>query len=120
MFIKTKFIKIKNILRGLPWLLGKNAFLSFLALLFLAFLLSSVVFYRYVFAVKGVEIQGVQPTISFNNNIFQEVLIAWEVRAQKFDAADFASYRNIFQPSATIQEAPEEELPREEEPPLTP
>ncbi len=88
---------IRSVL-DIPRWIGENPFLGFLILLSLALLISSFIFYRYVFSVRsgGAEIEIVQTR--FDQQAFERVLQIWQERKEKFNEAGVIRARNIFVP----------------------
>jgi len=73
-------------------------FFGFFVLFFVALLMSSFVFYTYVFSVGGKEIQTGSAQAYFEKQVFENIVETWEVREIEFNAAGKNQIRNIFSP----------------------
>src|SRR3989344_6294332 len=95
-------LRLNSIVRSLPGILrwmGEHPFLSFLILLFLALLISGLVFYQYVFTVQDDISSNEIVQTRFNQQAFQQVMQIWREREEKFNQAGGGPGRNIFVPS---------------------
>ncbi|HEY4510139.1 MAG TPA: hypothetical protein VJC15_04095 [Candidatus Paceibacterota bacterium] len=90
-----------------PRWIGENPFLGFLALLCLALLISSIVFYRYVFVARNEDVGGEITQIRLGQEKLQQVIQTWQERAEKFDQAGTTQVRDIFSRPAKILEETE-------------
>lgn len=97
MLKRIKFNKIKKILKKLPKILGKRAFLTFLILFFLASIFGAFVFYKYTVLVKRLEPEVLEKPIQFNEKVYQGILNIWEEREKVFEEIEFKEYLNPFQ-----------------------
>lgn len=98
-------IRFLRFLLRVPRWMGENPFLGFLTLLFVALLISSMVFYRYVLAVSGTS-EIIQ--IRFDQRAFQQVIQEWQERKEKVNEAGVIRARNIFIPSYKSPDLTEE------------
>jgi hypothetical protein len=106
MIKRFDIIQAKENVSAVPRWVGENAFFGFLILLLAALLISSFVFYKYVFSARNTELPSGAVQTSFQEEILQEVLQTWEDRAVRFSAAGKEPIRNIFTP---FQQPVEEE-----------
>ena len=97
--------KTRRLLSAFPWWFGENVFLGFLVLFFLALILSSAVFYKYVYGVRTADIQNDIINTNFKNSTFQDLLNILETRKEQFEQVNPADYRDAF---SQIQELTEE------------
>ena len=79
-----------------PRWMGENPFLGFLFLLVVALLISSFVFYQYVFVARNVDARDNIVTVRLNQQTLQEVIQVWQERVEKFNQAGIVEVRNIF------------------------
>ena len=90
---------IDTILRFLlrsPRRMGENPFVGFLILLCLALLISSLVFYRYVFMARNEDVGSEITRVSLDQQKLQQVIQSWQERAEKFDQAGTIQVKDIF------------------------
>jgi len=89
--------KIENTCSGFTrCLAGKPLFA--IVFLFLIVLLSGVlIFYRYDILVKSSEPQILNETGQFQKEAYQQVLKEWQIRDERFTAADSQKYIDPFQ-----------------------
>jgi hypothetical protein len=95
----TQRFLLDTVLRFLlraPRRLGENPFAGFLILLCLALLISSLVFWRYVFVARNEEVGGEITQVRFDQRKLQQIIQTWEERAEKFDQAGTIQLRDIF------------------------
>lgn len=99
--MRIKKIKIQNLKHGFATFLqrvGGNAFFAYLALLLVALVFASFIFYRYAFTIQGAEFQAAETQIKFRDDVFQDILQQWEVRSANSKEAAIAIYSNLFAP----------------------
>ena len=75
--IRIKKLKVQNVKQGLGRFLrtvGGNAFFAYLALLLIALVFASIVFYRYAFTIQSLEFQQAESQSEFRDDIFQRIL----------------------------------------------
>lgn len=82
--IPIKFTKAKKFLIKLPETLAKHVFLTFLVLIFIAFILGGFIFYKYSFLVEKIEPQITKNPFQIEKNLFQKILNVWQEREKKF------------------------------------
>lgn len=97
MIQRLRFGHTVHLLFRAPRWMGENPFLGFLILLLFALLISSAVFYRYVFVVRDVDVESEITQTRFDQQAFQRLLRMWQERKEKFDQAT-VQVRNIFAP----------------------
>jgi len=100
-FIKKEDIKlnqIKNILKKLPWVLGKHPFLVFLLLTTLSLGWGVFLFYKYSFLAEKMEPEMPKREVQFTEELHQKILKEWEKREKRFKEADTKNYPNLFNP----------------------
>lgn len=107
MIQRFRFDIIVRFLLGFPRWMGENPFLGFLILLSIALLMSSLVFYQYVFVARDADIKNEIVQIRFDQQAFQELLGTWQKRKEKFNQADVLEVKNIFAPSQRSKELTE-------------
>jgi hypothetical protein len=83
-----------------PRWMGENVFFGFLILFFVALILSSGVFYTYVFLARNTDLKIEFTEIKFQEQAFLRVLQVWEERETRFQEAGIQPARNIFEESA--------------------
>ena len=93
---KKQLRKIKNLLKTIPRIIGKRAFLTSLALFLVAIILGGLVFYEYIILAEQKKSEITQKVIYFDEKGLQEILNIWQERQSKFDQADFKQYLNPF------------------------
>ena len=76
--------------------MGENAFLGFLALLTLAVIISSGVFYRYVYLIEDGETGLGLGERSFRSDTFETIVEEWDARTVRYEQATGSGYINIF------------------------
>jgi len=90
-----------------PRWMGENAFFGFLLLLFVALVLSSAVFYRYVFLTRNAQVQADLTQVTFQEQTLKHIVETWQERDTRFGQAGKAPVRNIFAPlQQPVQEEP--------------
>jgi len=97
--MKLPRIKLKNIkdfLTKLPKTLGDHAFLTFLGLLFLAFIIGGIIFQKYSISVEKETPEVGEKPLQFKENTYQKVLGTWQKKEKKFEEADFKQYPDPF------------------------
>ena len=65
--------KLKNTALFIPQWVGENAFLGFLILLFIALILSSFVFYKYIYVTRDIVVVPETSGIKFEGDKFQNI-----------------------------------------------
>ena len=93
---------------GVPQWMGENPFLGFLMLLSLALVISSLVFYRYVFVARDEGASSEIVQIRFEQQMFQRVIQTWQGNEEKFNKAGKELERDIFASFPKSQELTEE------------
>ena len=96
--------KIEHAAQRIPVLAGENTFVSFLALLIVAILISLAVFYQYVLLVSSASTQLQPSQTAFQEQQFSKVLEDFDTQAVKFREVDFKQYPNIFLSSEELTE----------------
>lgn len=99
--------KVKNKAQSFARWMGENAFFGFLILFFIALLISSAVFYQYVFSARGSKVQSEIKQTNFQQEALEHVMQTWQERAQNFEQAGQTLERNIFVPLLSTPSAPE-------------
>ena len=96
MIQRFHFDPILRFLFRSPRWLGENPFIGFLILLCLALLISSAVFYRYVFMARSEDVEGEVTQVSLNQEKLQGIIQTWQERTEKFNQAGTIQMRDIF------------------------
>ena len=96
---------LRFVLRS-PRLMGENPFLGFFILLCLALLISSLVFYRYVFVARNEHVGGEITQVRLEQQKLERLIRAWQERDEKFNQAGTTQMRDIFAPPQEIEESP--------------
>ena len=91
--------EIKRIFQRLPIILGKHAFLTFLALLLLSLLSGGFCFYKYGFLAGRAELEIPKKTLQFNEETYSRILKEWESREQRLKEIDVKQYPDPFRKS---------------------
>lgn len=94
---KIKIEKVKNFLKRLPKLLAVHPFATFLVLLAVDLILSSFIFYKYVFLIERLEVQNFGNILKFDEATYQEVLNEWQQREEALKDIDSKIYPNPFE-----------------------
>jgi len=76
--------------------MGENPFRGFFILLCVALLISSLVFWRYVFVARNEDVGGEITQVRLDQQTLQQVIQAWQERTEKFDQAGATQVRDIF------------------------
>ena len=87
---------ISRFLRRSPRWTGENPFRRFSILLCLALLISSLVFWRYVFVPRSEDVVVEITQFGLDQKKLQQVIQKWQERAEKFDQAGKVQTRDIF------------------------
>ena len=98
---------ISRFLRHAPRRLGENPFIGFSILLCLALLISSLVFWRYVFVPRSEDVVVEITQFGLDQKKLQQVIQSWQEREEKFDQAGSVYIRNVFEQPQAIQELTE-------------
>lgn len=88
--------KLKKFLKRLPRILGENAFLTFLAVIFISLVSGALVFYKYSISVEQSKPEVLEEPLLFSEKDFQDVLKTWQDRQKKFEEADLKVYLSPF------------------------
>lgn len=88
--------EIKKIFQCLPRVLGKQAFLTFLAFLLLSLVLGGFCFYKYGFLAERAELQIPKKPLQLNEEMYSRILGEWEVREQRLKEIDAKQYPDPF------------------------
>ena len=80
---KISISAILGIIKKIPWILGKHAFMVVLLLIILSIVFGVSVFYKYIYSVKISQPNIADSPSTFKSNIYQEILKDWEARDQK-------------------------------------
>ena len=108
---RLKINKIESFFKNLPRVLAEHAFLGFLVLLIIIFIVSFFIFYKYSILAQKAEPQIAEKTLRFEENNYQEILKIWQDRDKNFKEAGSNNFQNPFQeikskPSATPNAKP--------------
>ena len=93
---KIKFNKIKIFFKKLPRILGENAFLTFLSLLFISLILGGIIFYKYSILAEKAEPPIIKKPLQFEEKIYQKILNEWEAREKRFKETELKEYPDPF------------------------
>ena len=96
---KLKKFKLKEIIvffQKLPFILGKNAFLTFLGLFILALIFASFVFYTNYILIKDIDSDIIQKEFKFDSQTYQEILEIWQEKEKRLKETDSKIYPNPF------------------------
>ncbi|MFH1671344.1 MAG: hypothetical protein ABH889_01025 [Candidatus Portnoybacteria bacterium] len=83
--------------------MAENSFLAFLGFFLVIALIGTFVFYQYGYRVGHKEIDISEEVLRFNTDKYQEVLIEWQKRNQRFSEADLKQYQNPFGAPSLVQ-----------------
>lgn len=86
---------VRFLLRSPRWM-AETPFVGFLILLFFALLISSSVFYRYVFLARDARVESAIEESRFDRQTFQRIIQTWQELGRSFDQAGKKQIRNIF------------------------
>ena len=89
-----KFSSIK-ILKLVKWI-TKHAFLVFLFLFFLSFILGGILFYKYGVLVQQAEQDFKVALPNFKEDLYRDILEEWQIRREIFEGAENKEYPNPF------------------------
>jgi hypothetical protein len=93
---QSKNQRLKKSLNGLPRKMVSAPLLSFVFFSILFLLIGVIVFYQNVIVVERSEIQSSHSIISFDNDIYEDILNIWTERENRFQSADSKEYMDIF------------------------
>ena len=94
-FDKSKILGIKmDNLKRIHWILGVHAFLVMLVLIVFTIILGIFLFYNYVILVETSKMAS--ETVKFKYGAYQNVLMEWERKEQKFEEFSDKKYPNPF------------------------
>lgn len=88
--------KLKSFFQKLLKILGENAFLTSLALLFIALILGGLTFYKYSILAERGKPEALERIPYFNEKTFQEILRIWQNRQKRFEEAGLKEYPDPF------------------------
>ena len=88
--------KILNFVKGIPFVLGENAFSAFLGLIVISLLLGAFVFYTHYSLVKKEEITVTKKQLLFKIKTYEEVLEVWRKKEERLEQTNFKGYPNPF------------------------
>lgn len=94
--LKKKLKKNKDFFLKIPRFLVEHAFLTFLTLIFFAFIFGGLVFYSYGALVESKEFKITEETFLFDEKVFQDIIEIREQKEKKFEEADFKEYSDLF------------------------
>ena len=93
---KIKFNKIKIFFKKLPRILGENAFLTFLFLLFISLILGGIIFYKYSILAEKAEPRIIEKPLQFEEKIYRKILNEWDAREKRFKETELKEYPGPF------------------------
>ncbi len=96
---KISFNKIKEIpkkLSRLPRILAVHAFLTFLVLLFFAFIIAGLVFYKYSVLAEKAKGQAEESPLQFEEVKFEKILEIWAEREKRLAGTETRTYPDPF------------------------
>jgi len=94
--IKKPLIKLLRILTKIPVILAEYLFLSCILSIFLSFIISCFLFYKYVFLAQKVEPENIQKEVFLKEKTYKKVLEVWQREKEKFESVDFEQYIDPF------------------------
>jgi len=94
---KIKFDKFGKSLGRIPRILAEKTFLTFIAFLILALIISAFIFYKDVFLIKRKQPEISEKPLQFKQDVLERILKKWEIRQKKFEEANSKQYPNPFQ-----------------------
>jgi len=100
--------KVKEFLKKLVWIIGGNAVIVFVILIFLALILGGFAFYKYSFLVEKSEPKFTGEPLRFEEAAYQKISQEWQIRQKKFEQADLKEYPNLFSLPIPEETPPEE------------
>ena len=95
---KVKNKNIKLFFKKIPKKLAVYAFLTFLGILLILFILSTFIFYQNVTLAQKKEIEVSESSLGFDKTVYQQVLNVWEQREESFKEVSFEEHLNVFIP----------------------
>ena len=104
--IKTK--KLKESLKKLLWVLAEKAFLTYLALLFIALIFGAIIYYQYSAMVEKAEIEIIKEPLQFQQKTYLNILKIWQEREKKLKEAGLKEFPDL--PQAEQEEVVPEEI----------
>lgn len=94
---KRKLKKLLPFFKKLPRILAKNAFLTFLTLLFFSLIFGVFIFYQYSISTRVVvQISEEEKPLKFKENIYQEILKIWQEKDKRYEATYSKEYSDPF------------------------
>jgi len=93
---KEDFKKLEDKVTKFGRISAEHAFLSFLALVFIASLVGGLLFYQYSILIQRAEPQITEEPIQFKENLYQEILGQWQARNERFEEVDKKEHLDIF------------------------
>ncbi|MBZ9569850.1 hypothetical protein KJA16_02980 [Patescibacteria group bacterium] len=100
----SKIKEIKEFLKRLVWIIGKNSIPTFFILFFLALILGGFIFYKYSFLAERIEPQIIKKPLQFKEALCQKILEEWQTRQQRFEETELKEYSNLFRPPVLTPE----------------
>ncbi len=99
--IKNSLVRIKEVLKKIPWILGAHAFLSIIVCFVLAVCFGVFLFYNDVYLAKVSDPEALILPVRFNEQAYQSVVKEWQIRQDLFERAPEQSYSDPFNSSIT-------------------
>ena len=93
-----KLSKIKKLLKELPIILGRNAFLSFLVLFAISLIFGGIIFYFNYLLIERIEPEITKAEFKFQSKTYQDVLNVWQEKDGILKKTDSKTYPNPFFP----------------------
>ena len=88
--------KIKEFSKKIIFRVGENPLPAFFVLILLAFVFGVLIFYQYSFLAGKKEPQVIEKPLQFKEDLYQKILVEWQVRQKNFDEADSKKYHDLF------------------------
>lgn len=88
--------KIKEFSKKIFFRVGENPLPAFFGLILLALVFGFLIFYQYSFLAGKKEPQVIEKPLQFKEDLYQKILVEWQVRQKNFGEADSKEYRDLF------------------------
>ena len=94
--MKIETNKIKYFFKKIPRVFGENAFFASICFIILSLILGGLIFYKYSILAQKTKIDITEETFKFREKTYQEILIIWQEREEKFNQTDLKQYSDPF------------------------
>jgi len=97
---KEKIKEAVSALKHLPWLVGENAFSFFITIIFIAILISSLFFVRYIVLIDHYYRAPPSQLPILNEKTLESILEIWQQRQNRLNNAGNKAYPDFFLPNS--------------------